>query len=421
MEPHVRNRLALSLVLALAAGSVVACSNNTGSSGGTTTLTVAAWKGGGTEPAGIAQLNAAFQKAHPDMKLEYKYVSPDYETYVNSRLAAGDAPDVLMADRGKMIKWVKQGYLADLSDQPWVARMTPALKYFNSINGKTYQLNSENIAISLYSNLDLLKQAGINEVPKTWPELLADLQTLNSKKLNGFMLANKGGWQGEQLALDLAANLVDKDWAAKYDSGQSAFNPTWVPVIDRIKELLASGTIDAKLMMGLDPWSDGMAQFKSGKWAFFIQGAWELSDIAKNVSFNFSFGPFPGGDAGTKPKAFTFVGTGWAVNAHAKNPTAAKAYVNFMSQSENAAAYLSAESAFSTLVDVPSPAVSQAQPALAAYNAGDTTTSALQVLNFLDSEAKMQDAVASIFANPAISTTSVLQTLDSQIPRTPLS
>jgi raffinose/stachyose/melibiose transport system substrate-binding protein len=404
----------------MAVSAIGACSTGTSSSSGPTTLTVTAWKGGGTELAGIDQLNAAFQQAHPEYKLEYKYVSPDYETYVNTRLAGGQASDVLMADRYKMTKWFKQGYLADLSDQPWVSRMYPNLKDFNSIKGKTYQLNSENAPLGLYVNLDLLKGAGINQAPATWPEFLADLNTLKAKNMNGILLANKGGWEGITLSLELASNLVDKDWAGKYDSGQSAFNPAWGPVIDKIKALLSSGTVDSKLMLGLDPWSDGPAQFKAGKWPFFLQGAWELSDFTKNVTFNFSLNPFPGGDAGSEPKSFTFVGAGWVVNSHAKNPSGARAYLNFMSQPKNSAVFLAAESAFSTLTDVESPAISQEQPILATYKKGNTVPSAIEQLNYTDGESELGKAIQALFVNPGLSTSSVLQTLDTQIPKSPV-
>jgi raffinose/stachyose/melibiose transport system substrate-binding protein len=400
--------------------AITACGGG-GPSNAPTTLNVVAWKGGGNEIAGMDVLNAAFQQAHPEYKLEYKYVSPDYETYVNTRLAAGEAPDVLMADRYKMLKWYKQGYLADLSDQPWVSRMYSNLKGFNSIKGKTYQLNSENAPLGLYVNLDLLKQAGINDAPTTWKQFLDDLAILKAKNINGFLLPNKGGWEGITLSLLLAANLVDKDWAGKYDSGQSTFNPAWAPVVDKMKALLSSGLVDPKLMLGLDPWSDGVAQFKSGKWAFFPQGAWELSDFTKGANFNFALTAFPGGDAGTEPKTFTFVGAGWVVNSKAKNAAGAKAYLNFLSQPANASVFLKAESAFSTLTDVESPAISQENPMLASYKKGNTVPSAIEQLNFTDGEDELGKAMQLIFVNPGASTASILQTLDKQIPKTPIS
>src|SRR5262249_14710133 len=175
--------------------------------------------------------------------------------------------------------------------------------------------------------------------------------------------------------------------------GQASFNPAWAAVVDRIKSLFASGTVDPKLMLGLDPNADGTPQFKAGKYAFMIQGAWALSDIAKSVSFNFSFSTFPGGGDGSNPKTFMFVGTGWAVNAKAKNASAAKDYINFMSQPDNELAYIKAEAAYSTLQDVDSPGIAQAQPALASYKAGDTSPSAAQVLNFSDAEGQIQKAV----------------------------
>jgi raffinose/stachyose/melibiose transport system substrate-binding protein len=399
--------------------AITACGGG-GQSNAPTTLNVVAWKGGGTEIAGMDVINAAFQQAHPEYKLEYKYVSPDYETYVNTRLAGGEAPDVLMADRYKMLKWYKQGYLADLSDQPWVSRMYPNLKNFNSIKGKTYQLNSENAPLGLYVNLDLLKQAGINEAPTTWKQFLDDLAILKAKSINGFLLPNKGGWEGITLSLLLASNLVDKDWAGKYDSGQSTFNPSWAPVVDKMKALLSSGLVDPKLMLGLDPWSDGPTQFKTGKWAFFPQGAWELSDFTKGTNFNFALTAFPGGDAGAEPKTFTFVGAGWVVNSKAKNAAGAKAYLNFFSQPAQASVFLKAESAFSTLVDVESPAISQEQPVLSSYKKGNTVPSAIEQLNFTDGEDELGKAMQSIFVNPGVSTTTILQTLDKQIPKSPI-
>jgi raffinose/stachyose/melibiose transport system substrate-binding protein len=218
----------------------------------------------------------------------------------------------------------------------------------------------------------------------------------------------------------LAANLVDKDWAGKYDSGQSTFNPAWAPVVDKMKALLSSGLVDPKLMLGLDPWSDGPTQFKTGKWAFFPQGAWELSDFTKGTTFNFALTAFPGGDTGSEPKTFTFVGAGWVVNSKAKNAAGAKAYLNFLSQPAQASVFLKAESAFSTLVDVESPAISQEQAVLASYKKGNTVPSAIEQLNFTDGEDELGKAMQLIFVNPGVSTTTILQTLDKQIPKSPI-
>ena len=79
-----------------------------------------------------------------------------------------------------------------------------------------------------------------------------------------------------------------------------------------------------------------------------------------------------------------------------------------------------AESGFSTLVDVESPAIPQAQPVLATFKKGNTVPSHLEQLNYTDGETELGKAIQSIFVNPGISTASVLQTLDTQIPKSPL-
>jgi raffinose/stachyose/melibiose transport system substrate-binding protein len=384
------------------------------------TVSVVGYKGGGTELANIPQLNAAFQAQYPNIKLTYKYVDGnDYDSYVNPRLAAGNAPDVLMADKGRINQWVKQGYLADLSDQPWVNRMSPNLKPFNSVSGKTYLLTSEVIPVSLFANLDLLKKAGINQVPQTWPDFLAALQTLKSKGIGGLELPDKGGWTGEQFFLDLGANLVPQTWATGYDTGSSHWAPTWGPVVDQIKQLVSTGGLDGKLMLGLDPNSDGLPLFETGKYAFDVQGAWNLSEFAKNAKFSFTMNPLPGGPAGSQAKAFVFVGTSWGVNAHSKNAQAAKDYVNFMSQPANESLYLKGEAAFSPMIDVESPAISQGAPIAAAFKAGDTSPSAIEVLNYGKGESEIQTQVQKIFGDPTVATSTILSSLDKDIPATP--
>jgi raffinose/stachyose/melibiose transport system substrate-binding protein len=387
---------------------------------GKTILTVVGFEGGGNEIADIPAINAAFEKAHPNIKINYQYVAnTEYDAYNNTRLAAGTAADVLMVNKSRLITWEQQGFLADLSDQPWVKRMMPSLAPYTQVSGKTYDFVQQNIPIGLYANMDLLKQAGINQVPQTWPDLLTDLQTLKAKNLGGLEIPNLKGWDSEQVALALAANLLDPSWGSGYDKGTSTWAASWSPVIDHLKQLLTSGLVDGKTMNGIDPFSQGVAQFAAGKWAFYVDGAWDLSHYQQSASFKFTLNPFPGGPAGSTPKTFTFIGSGWSVNAASKQQTAAKEYVDFMSQPTQDSAYLAAESCFSTLTDVPSPQVPQAAPVSAAFAAGNTSPSQVEVPNFPNSEDKFTAQLNALFNDPSTDTQGLLAQLDKEIPKTP--
>jgi len=408
--------IAVAATAALVAG-LTGCASDSGTST-PTTLTVLAWKGSGNEVADLPQLNAAFA-AKTGIKIDFKWVPRgDYETYNNPRLAAGDAADVMMLDKVLMSKWASQGYLADLSAEPWVSTMDPSLKPFNTIKGKTYQFNQENIGIGLYANMDLLKQAGIDPVPTDWPQFLSALKVLKEKNINRLMAGNKAGWSGVQIALALASNLVQSrnpSWAPDYDAGKVKFNPDWRVVVERMSEMLSDGLVDGKLMQGVDPWSDGNDQFRAGKWAFMVQGAWMLSDFTKNAKFPFTLSAFPGGAAGSKPAALTFVGTGLGMYAKAKNSDAARKYLAFMADPANATVYTKAEAAFSTHTGVISPMPERAGSLSEAFTAGRTAVSVAETLNFTGAEPAMLTAFQIVFENPRVDPAEVLSGLDKAI------
>jgi len=423
MRKHGLVAAAVAAVTAVTALSLTACGSTKSPAPGAsaTTLTVVRWKGEGTNVADMPALNAAFTKAHPEITLDFKYVdNPNYDVYNNPRLAAGTAADVIMLDRGKMNEWASQGFLADLSDQPWVKRMLPDLAPFNQYQGKTYQFNAENIPIGLYVNPDLLQKAGVTSVPKTWPEFLTALAALKAKGIGGFIVPNKGGWIGIQLGLLLAAQHVDPGWPAAYDAGSATFDPSWSPVVDKIKQLFSSGAVDPQLSLGLDPNVDGIPQFEAGKWAFMIQGAWALDSVSKASSFKVTLNAFPGGDAGSNPKAFNFVGVGWGVNAKAKNKTAALEYVDFMTQAANATAFLKAESAFTTLSDVPSPTLDASAPIAAAMAAGDIVPSYSEELNAPDAEKGISQGIENVFVNPTAPASDSISMMNAQVKPTKL-
>ena len=418
--------LAVACALVGTAALTVSACSSSGSSGSAgnpnakITLNVVGFEGGGTELADIPEINAAFEKAYPNITINYKYVSnTEYEAYNNTRLAAGTAADVLMVNRAYETTWVQQGFLADLSDQPWVSQVLPAIAPFGESGGKTYAFVQQNIPIGLYANLDLLKKAGISSVPTDWPTLITDLQTLKAKGYGGLEIPNLQGWDAEQVSLALAANLLDPSWGSHYDNGSSTWAASWSPVVDRLKQLLTAGLVDGKTMNGIDPFVQGPADFASGKFAFFVDGGWDMSHYKQTANFSFSLNPFPGGAAGTAAKTFTFIGSGWSVNSQSPNQAAAKEYVAFMAQPAQDSAYLTAESCFTTLKDVPSPQVAQAAPVEAAFKAGDTSPSQVEFIADPDSENKFKPQLSALFSNPSMSDASLLSSLDQQIPKTP--
>lgn len=340
-------------VVALAL-SLTACgggASDGASADGTVTLHVEAWKGGGAEPANVAEINKAFEAAHPKIKVDFEYITANdtYTQKLQPELLGGKAGDVIMVDTDRMKKWGASGYLADLSKESWAGRIAADAKPFAQVDGKTYAMPMELIGIGLYANLNLLKKAGIASVPADWPTFLADLAKLKKAGIDPISLPDKAGWTGSSVFQASGSTLVyqkDKAWDEGFAAGKASFDPDWKEPLEQLKALADGGYVDWKNELGVDEWSQGAQDFSAGKSAFWYQGAWQVANV-KKAGFPVSFAPWPAGAAGTKPNGMLFSGTMWAVNSQSQKSDAARAYVDFWSQSANLAKYLDAEHAMS--------------------------------------------------------------------------
>ena len=345
--------LAVAAVVAGLATSLAACGGGSSktSADGTVTIHIEAWKGGGAEPANVAEINQAFEAANPKIKVDFQYITANdtYTQKLQPELLAGKAGDVIMVDSDKVNKWGASGYLADLSKESWVSKISPDAQPFAQAKGKTLAMPMELIGIGLYANTDLLKKAGISEVPADWPTFLADLAKVKKAGINPIGLPDKAGWTGESVFQAAGSTLVynqNKQWDTDFLAGKTSFDPDWKAALAQLTALSDAGYVNWKNELGVDEWAQGPQDFSAGKSAFWYQGAWQISAIKKS-GVPISFAPWPAGAAGTKPNAMFFSGTMWGVNSQSKNADAARAYVNFWSQSQNLAKYLAAENAVS--------------------------------------------------------------------------
>jgi raffinose/stachyose/melibiose transport system substrate-binding protein len=343
--------LAAICVTAGVAGCGSSSSSSAGSASGTVTLHVEGWKGGGAEPANVAQVNAAFQAAHPDIKLDYTFVPPNdvYLQKLQSQLLAGNAADVIMVDPQKVQTWGKSGYLADLSQQSWSAGVSPNLKAFTSYGGKVLASPMELSPVGIYTDMDILGQAGITSAPTDFPTFLDDLSKLKAKGLPGYSLPDSQGYMAEFVMLMAAATSVygqTPDWDQQFMAGKVTFPQSFQTPLQQIQELGTKGLVDLKSEVGTDEVTTGEPDFVAGKSAFYAGGSWQAAAIQK-AGFKLAFIPWPGGEAGTAPGALLFPGTMWAVNAKSKQAAAAKEYVDFWAQSANLAPFVQAEAAIS--------------------------------------------------------------------------
>ena len=172
--------LALVMVFGLVACGEKAPAADEGTEGVTVTMIAAQY---GTQTADWWKgFEEKFETANEGIDLVVDVVSwNDIYTVVNTRVANGEAPDLLNID-------VFADYQADgllLPASEWVSEATYA-KFFDSflaesvVDGTVWAVPDLASARALYYNADMLAEAGV-EVPTTWDELTAVCEALKEK------------------------------------------------------------------------------------------------------------------------------------------------------------------------------------------------------------------------------------------------
>lgn len=129
-----------------------------------------------------------FMAANPDIKIEMTYVPYEqvHDKFVTGAATNPPTYDVVMTDVVWYDEFIKKGYIADTTSmvtQDMKDAIFPAAWNVVTRNGKVYGMPWLLDTKYLYYNSDLLKQAGFDNPPKTWEELLTQAQAIKDQGL----------------------------------------------------------------------------------------------------------------------------------------------------------------------------------------------------------------------------------------------
>lgn len=232
-----------------------------------------------------------FNAAHENIEVVVDCVSwNDVYTVVNTRVANGEAPDLLNID-------VFADYQADgllLPAKDWVSEETYA-KFYPSfleqsvVDGTVWAVPDLASARALYFNKDILEQAGVT-VPATWEELKAACQAIKEKCPDVYpwgvdMTTDEGQACFAYYAWNNGGGFVD-------DEGNWALNSAEnVEAVNYVVDLIKSG------LTNTDPTTetryDLQEMFAAGKLAMMI-GPNQISKYCQeNGGINFGVASLP--------------------------------------------------------------------------------------------------------------------------------
>jgi len=344
------------------AALLAACSSGPNSGSGTggdaKTLTLAS-----VDQGSIEDVVKAFEAANPGVQVTFTTSGADqYQQQIRTQLSSGTAPDVMTVwpgngNPGATYVLAKPGYLRDLSDQPWAAKLPGGLKGVAQYEGKTYNAVFGLNGIGAVYNNEAMRKAGL-EPPATWTDLLAFCRAAAGKGTPAFALGIQDNWVTQLALYALAATTVyggDREFDTKLQAGQATFAASpWTTAMAKYEEMNKTGCFQKKPLGTSYEASQGLAA--TGKTLGIIQGNWVIGLLkGKNPAGTFTMRALPATD---DPATFLMpaaAGAGYGVNAKAKNKDLALKFVNYIMSPEGMQLFNAKQGSLPSLPDAGTP------------------------------------------------------------------
>jgi raffinose/stachyose/melibiose transport system substrate-binding protein len=376
-------RVASLVVAAVMAIAVSACSSGGGSTTSNDTVTIGVdWFS--NYHVYITNLVSAFEKANPQIKVNLDIINAtEYGTLERTRLSSGTGPTVFYVEAGSadpfsMGQFEKGGFLANLSDQPWVKNITSINRnQFTEVDGKFYFLPIGYYPAGLVYDTTLMKQLGWQPAT-TFSELLNQCRQAISagKQLMTWPLA---GGQGNVIVYDMIASLgITPSFIAERTSNKVTYSTSTIftQAFNEIEQMINAQCFGARGAASSLSYPTAYGMFASGKaiaTAANSGGMPAVIQAAPNVSF--AMYPFPATNDPSQAKISITPGDGAGLNANATGAQKAAGLklLDFMASAKGQAIYAEYSSAVPTLPGVSSNSIYQIpnKPALAAIAAGN--------------------------------------------------
>ena len=295
-----RKRFAVTMLLALALGSLTACQKETKAPAPTETTTAAS-SGAVSETTADNKTKEASKDGREEITFwhymsgdkEGKYVNEAVSEFNNSQdevyvtaqylpreelmkqytigVVSGELPDCGMVDNPDHNSYASMGVFEDITD---LYNSWPDANFMEgSINscyyeGKLYGLPWGNNCLGLFYNRELLSAAGV-EVPTTWSELEAACEKLTTDKVKGLAISaignEEGTFQYMPWLLSSGGTVTDLDSDGSKES------------MSFLNGLIEKGYISRECVNWTQ--ADAEKQFASGQAAMMINGPWQFAGL----------------------------------------------------------------------------------------------------------------------------------------------
>lgn len=302
----------------------------------------------------FAKLIAKFEKEHKGSTVKQNIsTSDDYQAQALQKFRRGGIGDVCPAFRGAQFEnFVSAKLFVDLSDTGITKKYKADLITSGAKNGKQYGYPYQLVFLDPIANMDILSSAGFDEAPSNWDSYIDMLDKLKSKNVVPLVYPGADAGNAGQLFNSMIMNVAPSDdMCTKIEAGKYKCTDDWfLKMLGFYKQLRPY----------LQPNSSGTAvepaeqMFATGKAAMLSTGSYHIASVRSlGAHFPIDLAPPVTSDKGKAKYVGSYNSTFiLGINSASKVQGAALAWLEFLSDKDNAATYANGTAQFTPVAGV---------------------------------------------------------------------
>lgn len=282
---------------------------------------------------------ADFESKNPNIKVNATfYPGEQYVSTMKAKFSSNSSPDIFQVwVDTNLDAFIEAGYVADITDIDASKKIMPNVKELlmssPARKDKIYALPEGVAGLGMISNMDVLKDAGVTEVPENYADFVAACEKIQSKGIQPIAYGDKDGTVSSLFGIWGSDLLMDDATANKLINGEVEK----LSDLDFMKETYQK--IGDLRKFFIDGWSgttydQASAMVGQGESAFLIAGEWGLTAVktAAEEDTELVFSPIPITDEDSH--ALITIPGGISMSSSTKNKDAAIAYLNYFASSD---------------------------------------------------------------------------------------
>ena len=286
----------------------------------------------------LSDLIAGFESANKGIKVEEQGIDfSSYDTMLKTKLAGGDAPDLIMGRPKMYIDLIRAGHIEPLTDEEFIKSIDSKWLESMKVDGEVYAVPLNQGGMGIFYNKKVFEDNNI-EIPKSHKELMNIAEKLQNAGIVPFAHGFQESWMAQcDLQSDLYGYTLQQNPKMFKDimDGNKKFSdyPDFRKCVQR--------TVDRLSFEGGDDFGTDASHARNmlitGEAAMLISGNWEISEFAEaGVDDQIGFFATPNTDDDQPVLGLAPDGR-YMVTAQSENIEEAKKFIEFLTTPEGAA------------------------------------------------------------------------------------